>query len=51
MNTKNLDEFVEAHKDEQGPLISILHAVQKKEGYVPEEVIYHLSSPWAKSSA
>ena len=43
MDTKKLDEFVEAHKDEKGPLISILHAVQKQEGYVPEEVIYHLS--------
>jgi len=43
MDIKKLAEFVEAHKDEQGPLISILHAVQKKEGYVPEEVIYHLS--------
>ena len=44
MDTKKLDEFVEAHKDEQGPLISILHDIQKEAGYIPDNAIEHLST-------
>ena len=44
MDTKKLDEFVEAHKDEQGALISILHDIQKEAGYVPDDAMEHLST-------
>ena len=43
MDTKKLDEFVEAHKDEQGPLISILHDIQKEAGCIPDDAMEHLS--------
>jgi len=43
MDTKKLDEFVEAHKDEKGPLISILHDIQKEAGYIPDNAMDHLS--------
>ena len=43
MDTKKIDGMIAEYESEKGALISILHAVQKKEGYVPEEVIYHLS--------
>ena len=44
MDTKKLDEFVEAHKNEQGPLISILHDIQKEAGYIPDYAMEHLST-------
>ena len=43
MDKNTIDKIINKNQSEKGPLISILHAVQKKEGYVPEEVIYHLS--------
>ena len=43
METKKLDEFIAAHKDEQGALISILHDVQKEAGCVPDDAMVHLS--------
>ena len=44
MDIKKLDEFVEAHKDEHGPLISILHDIQKEAGYIPDDAMLHLST-------
>lgn len=44
MDTKKLDEFVEAHKDEKGALISILHDIQKEAGCIPDDAIEHLSN-------
>ncbi len=42
MDTKKLDGFVEAHKNEQGPLISILHDIQKEAGYIPDDAMEYL---------
>ena len=43
MDTKKLDEFIQAHINEQGPLISILHDIQKEEGYVSDDAMGYLS--------
>jgi len=43
MDIKTLDEIIERHKAEKGALVSILHDVQKHEGYLPEEALHHLS--------
>jgi NADH:ubiquinone oxidoreductase subunit E len=43
MDLSKLDEVIAQHQSEKGALISILHEVQRKEGYVPEEVMDHLS--------
>jgi len=43
MDTKKVDELIAQYESEKGALISILHEVQRKEGYVPEEVMSHLS--------
>ena len=43
MDLSKLDEVIAEHQSEKGALISILHEVQRKEGYVPEEVMSHLS--------
>ena len=43
MDTKKLDEFIAAHRDEQGALISILHDIQREAGCVPDDAMAHLS--------
>ena len=43
MDTKKVDDFIAAHSDEQGALISILHDIQKEEGCVPDDAMLHLS--------
>ena len=43
MNIKNADEIVEKHKAEKSPLISILHDIQRSEGYLAQDVLAHLS--------
>jgi len=43
MDLSKLDEIIAEHHREKGALISILHEIQSKEGYVPEEVMGHLS--------
>ena len=43
MDTKKLDEFIAAHKNEQGALISILHDIQREAGCVPDDTMEHLS--------
>jgi NADH-quinone oxidoreductase subunit E len=44
MDIKKVDEFFETHKNEQGPLISILHDIQKEAGYIPDDAMEHLST-------
>ena len=44
METKKLDEFIEAHKNEQGALISILHDIQKEAGCIPDSAMEYLST-------
>ena len=43
MDNNLIDQLISKHQREKGALISILHEVQRKEGYVPEEVMGHLS--------
>jgi NADH:ubiquinone oxidoreductase subunit E len=43
MDLSKLDEVIAQYQSEKGALISILHEVQRKEGYVSEEVMGHLS--------
>lgn len=43
MDTKKLDAIVEKHKTEKGALISILHAIQDEEGYLPADALSYLS--------
>jgi len=44
MDLQRVDEIIEAHKAEKGALISILHDIQRDAGYVPDEVLGHLSA-------
>ena len=43
MDTKKVDDFIAAHSDEQGALISILHDIQREAGCVPDDAMVHLS--------
>jgi len=43
MDTKKVDLIIEKHKAEKGALISILHAIQEEEGYLPDEALSYLS--------
>ena len=43
MDNNLIDQLISKHQREKGALISILHEVQRKEGYVPEAVMGHLS--------
>ena len=43
MEIKKVDEIIEKHKTEKGPLISILHDIEVQEGYLPEETLSYLS--------
>ena len=40
---EKVDDIIEKHKTEKGPLISILHDIQEQEGYLPEETLSYLS--------
>ncbi len=42
MNSKRVDELIEKHRTEKGPLISILHDIQEEEGYLPEATLSYL---------
>ncbi len=44
MNIKKTEEIIEKHKAEKSPLISILHDIQREEGYLPGEVLSQLSA-------
>ena len=43
MDLKKIDEIIETHKAEKGALVSILHAIQAEEGYLPDEALSYLS--------
>ena len=44
MDLKKLDEVIERHQKEKGALISILHDIQREDGYIADEAMHHLSS-------
>lgn len=44
MDLNKLDEIIIRHQKEKGALISILHDIQREEGYVSEEVMSNLSA-------
>ncbi len=44
MDLKKLDEVIDRHQNEKGALISILHDIQREEGYIADEAMSHLSS-------
>ncbi len=48
---KKLDEIVEAHKDEPGPVIVMLHEVQDEFGYVPFEALTKIADATGTSAA
>ena len=43
MDTKKVDAIIEKHKTERGALISILHAIQDEEGFLPADALSYLS--------
>ena len=43
MDTKKVDEIIEKHKTEKGSLVSILHDIQREEGYLPDDALSYLS--------
>ena len=43
MDTKKVDLIIEKYKAEKGALMSILHAIQEEEGYLPDEALSYLS--------
>lgn len=43
MDNNAIDKIVTKHKSERGALISILHDIQREEGYVPDDVMAYLS--------
>jgi NADH:ubiquinone oxidoreductase subunit E len=43
MDNNSIDKIITKHKSERGALISILHDIQREEGYVPDDVMGYLS--------
>ena len=43
MDNNAIDKIITKHKPERGALISILHDIQREEGYVPDDVMGYLS--------
>ena len=43
MENNSIDKIITKHKSERGALISILHDIQREEGYVPDVVMGYLS--------
>jgi NADH:ubiquinone oxidoreductase subunit E len=43
MDMKKVDEIIDNHQIEKGALLSILHDIQEKEGYLPDTSLYYLS--------
>ena len=43
MENNSIDKIITKHKSERGALISILHDIQREEGYVPDDVMGYLS--------
>ena len=48
---KLIDEIVEKHKDEKGPVVVMLHDVQKALGYVPIEAMEKIGNGCGVSAA
>jgi len=44
MDNNTIDKIITKHKSEKGPLISILHDIQREEGYVPDDIMGYLST-------
>jgi len=44
MDLKKLDEVIERHRKEKGALITILHDIQREEGYIADEAMEQVSS-------
>jgi len=44
MDLKKLDEVIERHQKEKGALISILHDIQREDGYIADEAMIQVSS-------
>ena len=44
MDLKKLDEVIERHRKEKGALITILHDIQREEGYIADEAMVQVSS-------
>ena len=44
MDLKKLDEVRERHQKEKGALISILHDIQREDGYIADEAMIQVSS-------
>ncbi len=43
MDLKKVDELIKKHQAVQGPLVSILHDIQRAKGSLPKDVLEHLS--------
>jgi NADH:ubiquinone oxidoreductase subunit E len=43
MDLKKLDDIIERHRGEKGSLVTILHGIQRAEGYISDEAMLHLS--------
>ena len=43
MDNNTIDKIITNHKSEKGALISILHDIQREEGYVPVDTMGYLS--------
>lgn len=48
---KTIDEIVEKHKDEKGPIIVMLHDVQSQLGYIPFEAMEKIADACGSSVA
>ena len=44
MENNAIDKIITKHKSERGALISILHDIQREEGYVSDEGMGYLST-------
>lgn len=44
MDLKKLDDVIDRHQKEKGALISILHDIQREDGYIADEAMSHVSS-------
>ena len=43
MELKKLDELIDRHQKEKGSLITVLHDLQREEGYIAADAMNHLS--------
>jgi NADH:ubiquinone oxidoreductase subunit E len=43
MDLKKLDDVIDRHQNEKGALITILHDIQRVDGYIADEAMIHVS--------